>query len=57
MSEEIEILNDEFSITADKFLEIMWNEGEFWDSICEKQGFFDFQLGKFHKIPSGQQFN
>ena len=49
MSEEIEILNDEFSITADKFLEIMWNEGEFWDSICEKQGFFDFQLGKYQK--------
>ena len=48
MSEEIEILNAEFSVTPDKFLEIMWSDGEFWNSICEKQGIFDFQVGKYY---------
>ena len=48
MSEEIEILNAEFPITPDKFLEIMWSDGEFWNSICEKQGIFDFQVGKYY---------
>ena len=43
---QIEILDGEFRIEPAKFLELMWSDGDFWRSICDQQGIFDFEIGK-----------
>ena len=45
MSDHIEILDAEFPVEPAKFLELMWSDGDFWRSICDQQGIFDFETG------------
>ena len=49
MSEKTLILEGDFKISPEKFIEIMWSESDFWKTILDAQGVYDFELGKLER--------
>ena len=49
MSDKTLILEGNFKISPEKFIEIMWSESDFWKTILDAQGVYDFELGNLKK--------
>ena len=49
MSDKTLILEGDFKISPEKFIEIMWSESDFWKTILDAQGVYDFELGNLEK--------
>ena len=41
------ILNQDFNISMEKFLEVMWSDSDFWRKVQREQGLFDLEFGEF----------
>ena len=40
------VLDTELNITLDKFLEVMWADNDFWQTVQKEQGLFDLEWGE-----------
>ena len=43
---KILILNADFDMSMDKFLNVMWSDNAFWHKVQREQGMFDLEFGK-----------
>ena len=43
------ILNADFKMSLDKFMQMMWSDSAFWHKVQSEQGLFDLEFGKFGK--------
>ena len=41
------ILNADFKMSLDKFMQMMWSDNAFWHKVQSEQGLFDLEFGKF----------